>query len=76
MSATLSVMPRTNKTVANIPTETPGSPLSTLTKVVRLIMARWAIVCVDILRRFRASAMSEPSFLRARLTGSGSDLED
>jgi hypothetical protein len=62
MSASLSVMPRTNKTVANIPMETPGSPLSTLTQVVRLIIARCAIVMVDILRRFRASAMSEPSF--------------
>lgn len=69
-------MPRTNRTEANMPMETPGSPFSTLTKVVGLIMARWAIVIVDIRRRFRASTMSEPNFLRARLTGRGSDLED
>lgn len=76
MSVSLSVMPRTNKTVANIPIETPGSPFSTLTSVVRLIIARRAIVVVDILLRFRASARSDPSFFRARLTRRGNDLDD
>ena len=69
MSASLSAMPTTNRTVAKMPIETPGSPFSTFTKVVRLIIARSAIVVVDIRRRFRASVKSEPSFFKARLTG-------
>ena len=55
---------------------TVRSPLSTLTKVVLLIMALCAIVEVEILRRLRASTMSDPSFRSARFTGSGSVIEE
>lgn len=33
-------------------------------------------MAVEIRRRFRASAKSEPSFLRERFTGRGNDLDD
>lgn len=39
-------------------------------------MARCAIVVVEIRRRFRASAKSEPSFLRQRFTERGNDLDE
>lgn len=34
------------------------------------------MVVVEIRRRFRASAKSEPSFLRERLTGRGNELDE
>src|SRR5215472_1058619 len=76
MSPNLLVIPKMNNTVASTPIETPGSPFSTFTKVVRLIIARWAIVLVEMRRRFRSSAKSEPSFFKVRCTGSGRDLDD
>jgi hypothetical protein len=75
MSASRSVIPKTNITVAITPIETPGSPFSTLTSVVRLIIARCAMVDVDIRRRFLASAKSEPSVFNVRRTGSGRDFD-
>ena len=66
-----SCMPRTNRTVAYIPMETPGSPRSILWSVVRLMRARSAIVDARTRRRRRASRISLPSFFRVRRTGSG-----
>jgi hypothetical protein len=60
-----------NKTVAKIPRETPASPCSNRSKVGRLMLARWAMVAVAMRRRFRALAISSPSFLRIPRTGSG-----
>lgn len=69
-------MLKTKRTVAYIPIETLGSPASTFVSVGRLIIALSDIVCVEILLRFRASAISEPIFFKARLTTKGNDDED
>lgn len=76
MSANRSVIPSMNSMVAYIPMETLGSPCSTFNSDRRLIIALSDIVTVEILLRFRASLMSEPNFLSARLTGSGKVFED
>jgi hypothetical protein len=51
--------------------ETLESPRSSLPMVCREVITRSAISCIVMRRRFRAALMSEPSFRRARLTGSG-----
>ena len=62
-----------------MPIDTPGSPFSTLARVVRLMKARSAISAMGIRRRRRAAERSMPSFCRARRTPRGSacwDRED
>lgn len=39
-------------------------------------MALWLIATVEILRRLRASLMSEPSFSSARFTGGGNCVDE
>src|SRR5579864_2841428 len=58
-----------------MPSETPGSPFSTLPKVVRVIKARCAISMVEMRRRKRAARMSAPNLVSALLTGSGNGGE-
>lgn len=71
-SARRSAMPRTNNTVAYMPSDTPASPRSTFTSVVLLMDARSAKRAVGIRRRRRASRRSCPNLRSARRTGIGS----
>jgi hypothetical protein len=57
-----------------MPRETLASPRSKRTSVGRLIRARSAIIAVEMRRRFRASAISRPSFFKTDRTGSGIEL--
>src|SRR5580704_1384934 len=75
-SLSRSAIPSTKRTVAYIPIATPGSPFSSLTRVVRLIEARCAAMAAGMRRRRRASRMSRPSLRRACLTGSGIMTDD
>ena len=75
-SPSRSAIPSTKRTVAYIPIATPGSPFSSLTRVVRLIEARCAAMAAGMRRRRRASRMSRPSLRRACLAGSGSTTDD
>ena len=70
-SANRPAIPSEKRTVAYVPAATPGSPFSTLWRVIRLIDARCAKIATGMRRRRRALRISCPSFRRARVTGRG-----
>src|SRR6185436_10564284 len=66
-----SATPKTNSTVAYIPSDTPASPRSARARVSLLMKARSATSAMVSRRRRRATERSCPSFFRARTTGPG-----